>query len=307
MAGRNPETTPQPLFPETSFQYNPLTHVRVLFVRFIQGLFRAAPVGSYRYSDDPELTEIYVADEGEIDAAVVERMPAVSLVRGPVQFFSLGIDDLEKYDFATGKKTKGILLPGTMTINVCAKVSLESEAVAFIIADHLWLLRDLMMQQGFFEIGRGIQIGSPSSAGSIIANDMGKEMYCTPVSVPYQFSRLSSFTPLGREIIKSIEQCLTVRPGAPVGSEGALKQSHELPYSFKLQFPPAFAPNALDVPNAGCSVQPHPLNPSQMVTVRKVRAGSSRSHLIHSRAAIPITPDCMEQSAVSAPAFKQKG
>lgn len=307
MSGKIAETSPSPLFPESSFKYNPIMHIRVLMVRFVQGLFSAAPPGEYRWTADDQTTEIYITDEAEVDGEVVQRMPTVSFIRGPIQFYSLGMDDMEKYDFATDKKTKGVLLPGTFTINVCAKVALESEAIAFVIADHLWLLRDLLMKQGFFEIGRGIQVGSPSAPGTIVSNDGGKELFCTPVSVPFQFARLSSFTPLGRQIIQSIEQCLHVQPGPPVSSDGAPTQSHEVPVSYQYQWPQAFAPEAINLEPPSCRLQPHPLNPAQMVKVRVVRGNSARSKLPYSRAAIPIPRPCMEQSAVPAPAFKQKG
>lgn len=307
MASKNPETRPNPRFPESSFKYNPLTHVRVLFVNFVRGLFSSAPPGCYQWSSDPETTELYITDEEVIQPEVVQRMPSVSFTRGPVQFYNLGLDDLEQYDFALDRKTKGVLLPGTMTVNVCSRVQLESEQVAFVIADHLWLLRDLLMKVGFFEIGRGIQIGSPSAAGTIIANDRGDEFICTPVSVPFQFSRLSSVTPLGRTIIRNIDQCLRLGQPRTVESLGGPAQLHEYPFGVEYSRPENFAPDARDLRRAPCNLQPHPLNPARTVRVRVVRPNRASARLIHSRAAIPIVRPCVEQSSPSTPDCTQKG
>lgn len=315
MAARNPETRPAPAFPESSFKYNPLMHVRVLFVRFIQGLFSNAPEGNYRWTSDDETTELYVTDEEQIMPEVVEKLPAVSLTRGPISFYNMGLDDLENYDFALDRKTKGVLIPGTMTINVCSRVPLEGEFIAMVIADHLWLLRDLMMKMGFFEVGRGIQVGSPSKAGSIIGNDRGDEFSCTPVSVPFQFPRLSSVMPLNRDVIQGIEQVMRTR--APTTSTsgldptslsgGAPWRGNEYPFSVCTSWPSSFAPDARDLSQEHGALQPHPLNPSKLVRVKVVRPNRAGSRLIQSRAAIPISRGCVEQSSVPAVPIEQKG
>ena len=307
MTARLPETAPSPGFPESSFKYNPLLHTRSLFIKFVQGLFSAVPQGCYRWSEDDSSTELYITGEEEIHPEVVERTPSVSFVRGPIQFYSLGLDDMENYEFDTNKKTKGVLLPGTMTVNVCSKHMLESEHLAFVIADHIWLLRGILMKQGMFEVGRSIQVGSPSKAGSIIMNDQGSEFFCTPVSVPYQLSRLSAVTPLGQQIARNITQCLNVRGPPRVLSEGAPALGHERPVGVHHDFPASFAPEARDVPKPNQSMQPHPLNPAKKVCVRVVRPNNAGSTLHHSRAAIPIPQTCVEQSSVSAPALQQKG
>ena len=314
MTAKLPETAAMPQFPESSFKYNPLMHVRVLLIRFVQGLFAASPPGCYRWSDDDEMTEIYISGEEEIAPEIVEKLPAVTFIRGPVSFYSLGIDDQDGYDFALDKKTKDVLIPGTMTVNACSRKSLESEHVAWVIADHIWLLRDLLMKMGFFEIGRGIQVGSPSKAGSIISGDQGDEFFATAVSIPFQFSRRSSFTPLGLQIAQNINQCLNLAPGQPVRSNGApgdpllgQGQGHEYPVSLQYKYPESFAPEARDLKEPLPVLQPHPLDPSQMVCVRVVRPNRAGANLFRSAAAIPIQQPCVEQSSIQAPAIKQKG
>lgn len=314
MTAKLPETASYPLYPESSFKYNPLHHVRALLIRFVQGLFHSAPSGSYHWEPDDDMTEIYLSGEEQINPEVVEKVPAVTFIRGPVSFYSLGIDDLDNYDFALDKRTKDVLIPGTITINAIAAASLESEQVAWVIADHLWLLRDLLMKQGFFDIGRGIQVGSPTKAGTIVTNDRGNEFFATAISVPYQFSRRASFTPLGLQIASNIDQCLRVGPQALVNSEGgpgdrtlSQGQGHEVPGSIKYSFPESFAPEARDLKDPLPVLQPHPLNPSQMVCVRIVRPNRAGSNQRPGTASIPIDRPCMGQSSVQAPAIKQKG
>jgi hypothetical protein len=114
-------TAPRGGFPASSFRYTPLTHLRVLFVSFVQGLFAEAPVGAYKWFDDLDLSEIYITNENVIVAEKVGQRPAINFTRGPLQFYSLGLDDMEFYDFRTEKKTKNMLVPGTMSINCCSR------------------------------------------------------------------------------------------------------------------------------------------------------------------------------------------
>lgn len=305
MAAKVPETQGRASFPGSSFKYTPLRHVRVLFITFVQGLFQAAPKGAYHWAEDEEDTDIIITNENKLDPEVIGKRPAITFTRGPVQFYSLGIDDRVSYDFALDKKVKGVLIPGTMTVNCISRVELEAEDLAWVVAEHIWLLRDLMMKAGFFEIGRQPQIGSPSPAGSIISNDQGDEYTAVPITVPFQFARNSSFTPLGKQIVNNIQQTL-IAQGKIFASVGPPKQSHEYPVSTVDTPPPSFAPAASDAqgqtPDPGglksppfLPKQPHPLNPARLVTVRTVRPfqhGLRTSPLV----SVPITNPSVEES-----------
>lgn len=313
MAARVPETRTNAGFPDSSFKYTPLRHVRVMFIRFVQGLFYSAPKGCYHWQpldeemliEDEQNTEISISNEGKLDPLVLQKRPAVTFTRGPVQFYSLGMDDLLHYEFDTAKKTKGVLVPGTMSINCVSRVSQESEDLAWVVAEHLWLLRHLLMRAGFFEIGRMPQIGSPSPAGSIVTGDNGDEFTVTMVTVPYQFSRTSSMTPLGQQIVAGIEQSLDLnKQRRPQG--GAVWHEHEIPLHLRMCPADSFAPAAQDVYNRSTKPgirpqnflpkQPHPLNPAVQVVVRTVKPNRPGIAPPRRGVVIPITDPCMEQS-----------
>lgn len=304
MAGKIPET--QPGFPGSSFKYTPMRHVRVMFIRFCQGLFSAAPIGAYHWDEDENQSEIIITNENKLDPEVIARRPGLHFTRGPIQMYSLGIDDLISYEWDIDKKTKGVLIPGTMTINAVSRVQQESEDIAWVVMEHIWLLRDLLMRAGFFEIGRQPQMGSPSPAGSIVANDQGDEFVATSVSVPFQFSRTSSFTPLGKQIVRSIQFQLGTNTPQYVGSLGPPAQGHNGPNNITHSFPAPFAPQASDVgglspdPAGSRQVflpkQPHPLNPAQTVRVRTVRPHARSPIYTETASAVPITDTSVEES-----------
>jgi hypothetical protein len=293
----------QPLeFPSSSFRYTPLRHLRVVLVRFIQGLFSAAPSGSYRWDPDDALTEIFVQSDSRVDAETIGHRPAISVTRGPLQLYSLGMDDLSAYDLMTGRKEKVVLVPGTATFNCVSRVSLEAEDIAWVVAEHTWLLRGLLMQSGFFEIGRGIGVSAPSSAGSIVGDDQGDEFTVVSVSVPFQLSRKSSVTPLNKLIVNNIQQSLSTRRPRLAASYGVPAQ-----YSMSLHdcAPPSFAPDASDAHGAtpdpaGTNTNylpkaPHPLNPMKEVFVRRVYPNRPGQQMPRP-GGVPIPDPCVEQS-----------
>jgi hypothetical protein len=275
---------------DSSFRYTPLQHVRVLFTRFIQGLFYAAPAGCHHWEPDMNATELIITDENPINVEALGRRPAITFTRGPVQFFSLGLDDMMAYDMATGSKTKSVLVPGTMSVNCCSRSDLESENIAWIIAEHLWLLREKLMQEGFFEIGRQPQVGAPSQAGAIVTGDGSREWFCTTVFCPFQFHRTSQVTPLNSSIVGSVQA--SIRASAPrmVQPASVGYATDSLPQVSVKQCPEEGYKNGLPLAT-------HPLDPSKTVTVRRVspyRPGLQSK--VGAVQVLPIARSCVEES-----------
>ena len=314
MPPKVPTTSPDGAFPEDSFKYSPLEHVRSLFVGFFQGLFHASPPGAYHWEAADDASEIYISDENPLKGEVLGMRPGISCTRGPIQFYSLGLDDMVSYNFKTGTKRKSVLVPGTMVVNCSSRVSIESERIAWICAEQLWLHRELLMSAGFFEIGRQPAIGSPSAAGSIIIADSGDEWYVTPVTCPFQFYRTSQVSPLGKNIVQELSLHLRAR-AQRVDQQYKTFDGHggtasspmvDPPYLTEERMPPPFAPAASDstggTPNPGSPppdlrLVPHPLNPAQMVTIRAARGNSPavRPPGMGGRP-IPIAPTTVEES-----------
>lgn len=282
MPSRVQVARPGAKFQGSSFKYTPLRHARVLITSFLQGLFAGAPPNSYRWLPDDMLSEIIIRSDAPINVDVIAKRPVINTTIGTVQFYSLGMDDMYSYDFDLDRKVKVVLVPGTMSINCCSRVSLECHDLAWIVAEHIWLLRELLLKAGFFEVGRGIQIGPPSAPGSIVSGDQADEWFCSTVSVPFQFNRKSAFTNLGYQVVQSIESQVhsTMHP-VELGKGGPSIADHEFSVHVSESYPESFAPGASDAHgqtpdpagtrNYALPLQPHPLNPAKMVVVETVR------------------------------------
>jgi len=301
------ERRPPRGFPGSSFRYTPLEHVKTVVISFVQGLFSAAPVGSYKWDPDDSLTEIIIRDENPINVGKYGARPAINFTLGNTSFYHVGMDDLHTYNFATGRKEKGMLVPGVITANVCSRVDNEALNLGWVVAEHVWVLRELMLKEGFFDIGRGLQVGPPSPPGSVISTDQGDEWYCVAVSIPWQFARRASFTPLGQSIVAGIEQQLSLNVPKRVESDGWAAipgRSEEIPVSISTCQPDPFSgasdarggtPDPTNQRDNPLPIQPHPLNPAQTVTVRTIRPYRTATRFSSSTrrgAALPIKPDC---------------
>ena len=184
-------------------------------------------------------------------------------------------------DPRTGQQTKSVLVPGTMVVNASSRVPLESERIAWICAEQLWLHRELLMKAGFFEIGRSPAISAVSPAGSIIMNDGADEWYATSVTCPFQFypdvanhatwrerhsgdsTRAAHAAPGRRTSSTSVPVAMAdpSRREAPT-SRTACRPTRRRPSRRRRATSTAWTPNAGTHPLATrLLVQPHPLNP----------------------------------------------
>ena len=301
--------TTQPGLAEDNFRDSPLEHIRSLFVGFLQGLFYSAPVQAYHWSPNDDESEIYISDENPVKDSAIGLRPAFAITRGPMAFYSLGLDDMFSIDQRTGQKRKEVLVPGTMTINALSRVALESERLAWIAAENLWLHRELFMKAGVFEVGRQPNIGSPSPAGSLVAGDSADEFFVTSVTCPVQLKRASQTTPLNQAILHNISLSLQARlRGVRSQDQGPIDSpTGQLPYQYGGTMPPEFSPASDargNTPNPGngppvLPMVPHPLNPAQMVTVRASRPNSPavRRPALPGGRPIPLPEPSVEESS----------
>ena len=303
MAARIRGTNPWGAFSAEDYRFRPLQYVRMAYIQFVQGLFKASPVGDYHWSPDPS-TEIFITDENAIKADTVGKRPAITFTRGQMQFVSLGLDDMLSYDFATGGKRKSVLIPGVMSINCLSRVDIEAENIAWVVAENLWMNREMLMGNGFFEIGRQQIVTPPSPAGSIVQSDAGDGWFVCTVQSPFQVYRTSQISPLGNPMAAGIDITLN-NTFNPIQGKGPLAPGPNLPYQVVSTAPSVLPPAASTSPaQAGQSQTlpgvPHPLNPSQMVQVHSSNpyAPGLRPPSIRGRA-IPIQRTAVEESGKS--------
>lgn len=205
---------------------SPILHLRTVLVQFVQGLFWYMPRGNYHWEPNVGETEIVITDESPIKVKDYGTRPCITITRSPIVLNSIGLDDMMTYNMATQTKKKSVVVPGNMTVNCCSRESLESEGLAFFVAEHLWLLRDILQRKSIYQIGQNIGVGAPSPAGSLVAADQGDEWTVTSAAIPFQLIRTGAVTPLGQQVAQAIELSLNSRNAVPTFRPVAFPPSH---------------------------------------------------------------------------------
>jgi hypothetical protein len=96
-------------------------------------------------------------------------------------------------------------VPGVIYVNCCSRNDLESEHIAWVSMEHIWLLNEEIEQAGIFDVGRDLYIAEPAPASSLVSGNQGEEWYCTAVQVPVLFPRTSSVSPLDGGLAERVE------------------------------------------------------------------------------------------------------
>lgn len=141
--------------------------VRTL-IGFVQGLFNALPDGRYRWSPDPERTEITVTGAYPLQAAAVNARPAIVIMAGQTSYANIGIGNFDGIS-DHGNMIYRDVIASTAIINCLARTGPEASSLAWFVASNIKALRRfLQMQGGFLRIGQDMTIGTESPPGGLL-------------------------------------------------------------------------------------------------------------------------------------------
>lgn len=201
---------------EASYAEEPLRYLRGVFSEFFQIYYSSKPKGSgFHWDEDPKASDIVITSEVPISHETRQDRPALVLIRSPISFIHLGLDDMSSYDPSTGQIVKRVLVQGALVVQALGREILESEQLAFEASTALWALRDMLQRKGFFQVGQNVSIGAVSQAGSLVPADSGDELYTTPISLPFHFPWGAQVTPLNLPILAHLDVILRTRCSPP--------------------------------------------------------------------------------------------
>lgn len=141
--------------------------VRTL-IGFTQGLFNALPDGRYRWSADPEQTEITITGAYPIAAASVHARPAIIVMSGQTAFMNIGIGNFDTHS-DHGNQVFRDVLASTAIFNCLARTGPEAAALAWFVGSNIKALRRFLQQRGnFLRIGHDVSIGTETPPGALL-------------------------------------------------------------------------------------------------------------------------------------------
>lgn len=265
-----------PTTPQTDLRRSdPTLFVRKSCLGFAQGLFSESERGAFHWCEDSKTTEIHIMDGAPVDVATYNALPIITLTMGNLQWTSVGIGDMDQYDFRTGQEVKTALIAGLVRYNCSSRNPHEASRIGFALAEHIWLLRKVMLRVGiFFDFGRQPQVTPPTRGSDVLAGAGSDAWYTVFVTVPFQLTRSSSAYPLNQRVLQSIEARMAIL-GVHSPSSGAAKgvvidATRPPPFSAATD---AYGGTPVPGGDGPSDLQriPHPLNPAQTITIRVVR------------------------------------
>jgi hypothetical protein len=172
--------------------YDPVYHSTRVLIGFVQGLFKALPDGRYRWSEDPDKTEITVTGAYPLTASAINNRPAVVVVHGQTGYLNVAMNGMETVSAATGNMVHRDILGTTMVFNCVARTGPEASALAWFLASNIKALRTLLQRKGpFTRIGPEVTIGGESPPGALLqdAVDGGavNVAVVVPVFIPHKW------------------------------------------------------------------------------------------------------------------------
>jgi hypothetical protein len=191
--------------PDRSWGFNPLVHCRRVTLAFLQGLFAQCPRGQFHWNADSKISEIYIHDANPVDPEKIGQKPAITIIRSPMQFGQLFMDDMQDFNILDGQRTHSDMLSGTLVLNALSKVGVEAEEIAWFTARHTWILRRMLLRRGFHDVGRGMRVDAVTPAGALVAGDSDQIWRKVSILMPFHFRYSDKLTPTGLEQIENIE------------------------------------------------------------------------------------------------------
>ena len=193
-------------FPEIPRERDPLFYFTLLFLSFIQGLFKQRPEGEYKYSEDENITEIIIADQV---TAAKETVPRIITARGPANYITLFCDDMVKRSLKKDERKRTSLLSIPMTINCIAKLGIEAQELAFFIAHNIWSHRVLLQQHGIHKIDRNFSISPETPTDAIFAPSVVPEGIMVSLVVPFIVRWTVTTVPNNAPKLREIDNYIT--------------------------------------------------------------------------------------------------
>lgn len=198
--------------PDAERARDPFYYYTLLFLAFLQGLFKHRPEGSYQYSDDEELTEIVIADQITNQK---ESVPRVITARGPAQTIPIALDDVVSKNNRIDERKRVILIGIPMTFNCIAKIGTEAQEIAHFIAHNVLAHRILLQRWGIHKVDKNIAMSPETPTNTIFQPEVVPEGVMVTVVVQIVIRWKTITAPNNSPMVRQIDAYMKSKIGSP--------------------------------------------------------------------------------------------
>jgi hypothetical protein len=171
---------------ESNLMFDPIAHCIRVLIGFTQGLFGNMESGQYRWSPDPEHTEITITGAYPLTIQAINMRPAIVCVHGQSAYLNLSMASFETINMHTGNKVYRDILACNAVFHVVSRTGAEASRLAWFLGSQIKALRVFLQRQGpFTRIGHDITIGGESPPGGLIQDNADGGAVSVQVIVPF--------------------------------------------------------------------------------------------------------------------------
>jgi len=176
---------------------NELSRARRALILFCQGIFKIKEPQHYRWSENDDETEIYIAGSEPISDSISTKVPRIMVSTGPMKWASLSRDQLVAPPIVNNARTFRDLLTSTATFAVTAKEEAEAIGLAMYVFKLLPLFEGDLNRMGSMHAiqTQQAQIIPPPGKGASIPGSARSEFrvarLVVPIYVEVVFERLA--------------------------------------------------------------------------------------------------------------------
>jgi len=185
----------------TDIRTSPLAHGKRIFMYFLQELFRDPNPTGFRYMDDDKETGIIIKGAFAKDQETYNTKPIIAVDRGGAQIQSRTLGSIEFVDYKTGGYTRTELIPFSLIARVLSENEYTAEQIAYFVASTTFLLRHVLIRQGFYHVGNQMVINPPMQPVGVVPADQAG-LVMIQITMPCSHLMTGRFVPINRPYLK---------------------------------------------------------------------------------------------------------
>lgn len=185
---------------------DPYKYFNVVFISFLQEIFKNQDEGNFKFSEDVTKTEIIIADQMNL---LREEIPRIIAARGEDYLMPLSLDDFVERQDQTGARKRSLLVQSSITFNCLARVGLEAKELAWLVTFYLNAYNTTLNKFGIHKILRNnIRISPETPANAVINPETKYECTLVCVTVPFIYRNTFIMTPSDFPVARDLKMSI---------------------------------------------------------------------------------------------------
>jgi hypothetical protein len=188
---------------KTDIRSSPLAHAKRVFTFFLQELFKQDNPTGLLYSNDVKVTGIIIKGAYAKNQETYQKKPMIVVDRGGAQIASRTLGSIENVDYRTGGYTRTEQVPFSLISRVVSENEFEAEKVAWFIASTAFILRHVLIRQGFYYVANQMMVSPPTPPMGLVPGDQ-TNLVMIQLQLPCSHLMTGRFVPLNRPALSDV-------------------------------------------------------------------------------------------------------